>query len=159
VFLCLIAKMSEQFLEQCMNIKFYVKFRKSTSDTYAMFSKSYGGGAMKKWRVEWHKQFAGIMRMWKMIKEIKTVLIISLISRVFFTFNSFHKTKQLTKLIIWKYWSSAWKKAWTLTQWLDSAPWQCSSSQSALPQAVCSPNIYYQNGHSKNVTTLKAIPQ
>jgi len=37
------------------------------------------------------------------------------------------------------------KKAWTLAQRLGSPPWQCSSSQGALCQAVSGPKIYYWN--------------
>jgi hypothetical protein len=51
---------------------------------------------------------------------------------VLFTLNSFYKDKLWTELIMWKYWSSYMKlcieKTWTLSQWLDSPPWQCSSS-------------------------------
>jgi hypothetical protein len=71
------------------------------------------------------------------------------ISRVLFTFYSFHKAKQSTKLITWKYWSGYVKlcveKIWTLVQRLDSLPWQCSSSQGALCQTVSGPKIVYWN--------------
>jgi hypothetical protein len=38
------------------------------------------------------------------------------------------------------------KMAQTSVQWLDFPPWQCSSSQGALCQAVCGPEIDYWNG-------------
>jgi len=47
-----------------------------------------------------------------------------------------------TKVVTW---SCAQKKAWTLAQWLDSPPWQCSSSQGTLSQAVSGPKINYWN--------------
>jgi hypothetical protein len=40
--------MSDQFLEQQINVKFYVKLRKNANDTCAMLSEAYGGGTMKK---------------------------------------------------------------------------------------------------------------
>jgi hypothetical protein len=43
VFLQLIAKMSDQFLQQQINIKFWVKLGKNESDTCAMLSEAYGG--------------------------------------------------------------------------------------------------------------------
>jgi hypothetical protein len=58
VFLRLVAKMSDQFLEHQINIKFCVKLGKNASDTCAMQSEAYGGEAMKKSSIfEWHKQF------------------------------------------------------------------------------------------------------
>jgi hypothetical protein len=40
--------MSDQFLEQWINIKFCVKLGKNASDTCAMLSEAYEGEAMKK---------------------------------------------------------------------------------------------------------------
>jgi len=48
VFLCLIAKMNDQVLEQQINIEFFVKLGKNASDACAVLSKAYGGDAMKK---------------------------------------------------------------------------------------------------------------
>jgi hypothetical protein len=49
--------MSDQFLQQQINIKFYAKLGKNEGDI-AMLSKAYGGEGMKKSSVlEWHKQF------------------------------------------------------------------------------------------------------
>jgi len=42
--------MSDQFLEQQINIKFYVKLGKNASDTCAVLSKAYGREVF-----EWHK--------------------------------------------------------------------------------------------------------
>jgi hypothetical protein len=39
--------MSDQFLEQQINIKFCGKLGKNESNIYAMLSKDYGGEAMK----------------------------------------------------------------------------------------------------------------
>jgi hypothetical protein len=75
---------------------------------------------------------------------------LSSISRVLFTFNSSHKAKQSTKLIMWKYWSSYLKlwveKAWTLAQQPDFPPWRCSSWHGTLCQALSSSKIDYCNG-------------
>jgi hypothetical protein len=38
------------------------------------------------------------------------------------------------------------EKAWTLAQRLDSPPWQCSSSQKAIPQEVFGTKTNYWNG-------------
>jgi len=48
VFLCLIAKMSDWFLEQRINIKLCVKLGKNANDTCAMISNVYAVEAMKK---------------------------------------------------------------------------------------------------------------
>jgi hypothetical protein len=40
--------MSDQFLEQQININYFVKWGKNASDTCAMVSEAYGGEAMKK---------------------------------------------------------------------------------------------------------------
>jgi hypothetical protein len=48
--------MSDWFLQQQINIKFYVKSGKNASDTCIVLSKAYGGEAMKKSSVfEWYK--------------------------------------------------------------------------------------------------------
>jgi hypothetical protein len=39
--------MSDRFLEQRIDIKFYVKVGKNASDTCAMLSDAYGGEAVK----------------------------------------------------------------------------------------------------------------
>jgi hypothetical protein len=58
VFLRLITKIGDRFLEQRINIKFSVKLGKNASDTCAKLSKAFEGEAMKKSSVfEWHKQF------------------------------------------------------------------------------------------------------
>jgi hypothetical protein len=50
--------MSHQFLKKLTNTTFCVKLGTNASDTCAMLSDAYGGGAMKKSGVvEWHKQF------------------------------------------------------------------------------------------------------
>jgi hypothetical protein len=50
--------MSNLFLEQRINIKFYVKLGNNASDTCAMLSEAYGREAMKKSSVlECHKRF------------------------------------------------------------------------------------------------------
>jgi hypothetical protein len=48
VFLHLVAKMNDLFLEQRINIKFCVKLGKNASDTYAVLFKAYAGEGMKK---------------------------------------------------------------------------------------------------------------
>jgi hypothetical protein len=51
-------KLSDQFLEQQINIKFCVKLGKYASNTCALLSKAYGEEAMKKSSVsEWHMWF------------------------------------------------------------------------------------------------------
>jgi hypothetical protein len=58
MFLRLVAKMSDRFLEQRINIKFCVKLGNNASDTYEMPSEAYGGETTKKSSVpEWHKPF------------------------------------------------------------------------------------------------------
>jgi len=42
VFLSLVAKISDWFLERRINVKFYVKLGKNASDTCTMFSEAYG---------------------------------------------------------------------------------------------------------------------
>jgi hypothetical protein len=41
-------KMSDRLLEQCINIKFCAKLRKSTSKTLQMLTEAYGADTMKK---------------------------------------------------------------------------------------------------------------
>jgi hypothetical protein len=48
VFLGLIAKMSDHFLEQQVKIKFFVKLGENASDSCAVLSEAYRGEAMKK---------------------------------------------------------------------------------------------------------------
>jgi uncharacterized metal-binding protein len=48
VFLRVVAKKSDRFLEQRINIKFCVKLEKNASDTCEMLSEAYRGEAMKK---------------------------------------------------------------------------------------------------------------
>jgi hypothetical protein len=58
VFLRLVVKTSDLLLEQRMNIKFHAKLEKDACGTCKMFSKAYGGEAMKKSSVsERHKLF------------------------------------------------------------------------------------------------------
>jgi len=38
------------------------------------------------------------------------------------------------------------QNTWTMAQWLDSPPWQCSSSKCTLYKAVSGPKINYWNG-------------
>jgi hypothetical protein len=50
--------MSEQNLEQCINIKFCAKLGKNASETLDMLRVTYGDNAWKKSSVsEWHKRF------------------------------------------------------------------------------------------------------
>jgi hypothetical protein len=48
VFLRLVAKMSNRFLEQRIKMKICMKLGKNTSDICEMLSENYGGEAMKK---------------------------------------------------------------------------------------------------------------
>jgi hypothetical protein len=48
VFLRFFAKMSDQFLEQQINLKFCVKLGKNASDTCAMLFEAFGTEAVKK---------------------------------------------------------------------------------------------------------------
>jgi len=58
VFLGLVIKMSDRFLEQGINIKFCVKLGNNASDTFTKLSEAFGGEYMKRSSVfEWHKQF------------------------------------------------------------------------------------------------------
>jgi hypothetical protein len=51
-------KMSDEILEQQINIKFCVKVGKCVSETLALLTVAYGEYAMKKWSVfEWQKRF------------------------------------------------------------------------------------------------------
>jgi hypothetical protein len=43
-----VVELSHWFLQPQINIKFWVKLGKNTSDTCAVLSKAYGGEAMKK---------------------------------------------------------------------------------------------------------------
>jgi hypothetical protein len=47
VFLGLVVKTCDRFLEQRMHIKFCVKLKKNASDTCAVLSEAYGGEGMK----------------------------------------------------------------------------------------------------------------
>jgi hypothetical protein len=75
---------------------------------------------------------------------------LSLISRVLFTLNSFYKAKRSITLIIWKYQSSYVKlyvqKGLKFGLTMDSLPWQCSSKQGTLCQAVSGSKTDYWNG-------------
>jgi hypothetical protein len=58
VFVSLVTKMMDRFLEQQINIKFCNKLENNASSICAVFSKADGGGAMKNSSVfEWHKRF------------------------------------------------------------------------------------------------------
>jgi hypothetical protein len=71
VFLRLVAKMSGRFLEQRINIKFYVKLGENATDTCAMLSEAYGGEALTKSCVlERPKRFKRVASTWKMMKEV-----------------------------------------------------------------------------------------
>jgi hypothetical protein len=48
VFLRLVEKMSDRFLEQRLNIKFGVKLGKNANDTCTVLAEAYGGEVMKK---------------------------------------------------------------------------------------------------------------
>jgi len=57
MFIRLVAKMSDRFLEQRINIKFCVKLGRNASDTCEMLFEACWGEGMKKSRVfEWHKR-------------------------------------------------------------------------------------------------------
>jgi len=52
-----VGKMSDNKLEQQINIKFRVKIRKSASETSALLTVAYGEYATKNWSVfEWHRR-------------------------------------------------------------------------------------------------------
>jgi hypothetical protein len=58
VFLRLVVKMSDRFLEQRINIKFCVKLGNNSSGTSTMLSEAYGGEAIKNSSVfQGHKRF------------------------------------------------------------------------------------------------------
>jgi hypothetical protein len=58
MFLRLVTKITDRFLEQRINIKFCVKLGENVSGTCAVLSEAYGGEAMKNSSAsEWHKQF------------------------------------------------------------------------------------------------------
>jgi hypothetical protein len=60
VFLCLIVKISDWFLDQQFNNKFCVKLGKNASDICTVLSRVYGGEIMKESSIfEWYKQFKG----------------------------------------------------------------------------------------------------
>jgi hypothetical protein len=48
IFLHLVAKMSDRFLEQRMNMKFWVKLGNNAKDTCAIFSDAYRGRIYEK---------------------------------------------------------------------------------------------------------------
>jgi hypothetical protein len=49
--------MSDEILEQRINIKFCVKIGKRASEALALLTVAYGEYAMKKWSVfEWHRR-------------------------------------------------------------------------------------------------------
>jgi len=57
---------SDRFLEQRINIKFWVKLGRNANDTLAILSE-----AMRKSSVfECHKRFEKVTRTWKMMKEM-----------------------------------------------------------------------------------------
>jgi hypothetical protein len=90
VFLCH-HKNGWSFLEQQINIQFYVKLGKNASNTCAVLSEAYGGEAMKKWSVsEWHKQFKELA-CWN--HKWRQYWSLPLISTVLFTLKPFHKAK------------------------------------------------------------------
>jgi hypothetical protein len=101
--LYLITKMNYKVLEQQINIKFYAKLGKNASDIYVMLSKAYKGETMKISCQVFLSGINGSKTVCILKSQIKIILSLSLTSRVLFTLNSFHKAKQSTKLIMWKY--------------------------------------------------------
>jgi hypothetical protein len=105
VFLHLVTKMSDWFLEQWITIKFCVKLGKNAQDTYALLRLM----GEKLWR-----------------------------SQVFLNGINGSKTGTRTCKMM--------KKMLITFVSLDSPPWQWSSSQDALSQAVSGPKIDYWAG-------------
>jgi hypothetical protein len=71
MFLHLTAKMSDQFLEQQINIKFCANLGKNASDTCTILSEDYGGGARKSQVfLNGINSSKRVMRTWKMMKEV-----------------------------------------------------------------------------------------
>jgi hypothetical protein len=149
LFLRLIAKMGDLILEGGINIKFYAKLWKKASYNCAVPSDDYGREAMKSQSVfDCRKRLNVDARTWKMMKE---VVVQNLIQPMQMFKNAESGTfRWSTKLNMWKHWSSCVKlrlqKGLDSVQALNSPPWQCSSSQGALCQAVYGPKIYYWNG-------------
>jgi len=141
-----VTKMSDQLLQQWINIKFCVNL--SLEMIYGTFNMILKANDKVCNGNSWHPHNPRKLTCWN--HTWRQCSSLSLRSRVLYTFESFHEAIQSTKLVIWKYWSCYVKlcidKAWTLAQQLDSPPWQCSSSQGTLCQAVSGPKIDYWNG-------------
>jgi hypothetical protein len=97
VFLRLVVKISNRFLEQRINIKFCVKVGTNASDTCEMISEASWGEAMKNSSVsEWHKRFRDVMSK----SRTKTMLISFFDIKGMVHFISFQKATQSTKFIM-----------------------------------------------------------
>jgi hypothetical protein len=148
VFLRLVAKMNDWFLEQWINIKFCVKLGKNASDTCAILSGPYEGEAMRKSNVfDWYKRFKVRSHVEITNEEnshhfLRCQGYCSLRSH-FTRPNS--QPSLLSGNAEADAWTCALKKVWTLVQIFHSPSWQCSSSQGALCQAVSGPKIDYWN--------------
>jgi hypothetical protein len=71
MFIRLVAKMSDLFLEQRINIKFCVKLGRNASDTCGMLSEACGGEALKKSQVflSGINGSKRVRRTWKIMKK------------------------------------------------------------------------------------------
>jgi len=156
VFQRLVPNLSHRFLEHQINVKFLCEIRKQSMWCLCSVLLRLVG---KLWKSEVVLSGTNCSKRTCMSKsQMKTMLI------TFFDMNSsvhfeLIPQDQSTKLIMQKYWSCMKRKAWPLAQQLGSAPWQCSSSQDTLCQAVSVPEINYWNGtHPIPLIWLQMIP-
>jgi hypothetical protein len=110
VFLCLVAKISDWFLEQQINIKFFVKLGKNASYTCALHSEAFGG-----WKS--HVFLIGIngsKRIARMCKMMKYVAIqdftetVKMLEKSYWCANKFRQRNSYVHRKSHEFWANNW---------------------------------------------------
>jgi hypothetical protein len=71
VFLLLVRKMTDTKIEQCTNIKFLAKLKKTATEMYQLLREVCGEDTLSRTRVfERHRRFLGGREEWKMTNDL-----------------------------------------------------------------------------------------